>query len=69
MKSFLESDGPEDFGGDGGGQHVNVLHVGFLGTIFFPTSKHPPAKQSGQLVPGEDFPAATEEERGQGKKV
>lgn len=60
VEAFLEGDGAQYLGGDGARHHVDPLHSGSIGVLLFPAVKHPPAKQSSQLVPGEDAPLTTD---------
>lgn len=48
--------GLEDFWGDGGGKHVNILSLCWIWVSLLPIKQHPPTQQCSQLIPSEDFP-------------
>lgn len=62
VKTLLQGNGPQDFGGDGAGQHVGVLEGAGVLVLFSPTSKEPPAQEGPQLIAGKHSPLTTERE-------
>lgn len=62
VKTLLQGNGPQDFGGDGAGQHVGVLEGTGVLVLFSPTSKEPPAQKGPQLIAGKHSPLTTERE-------
>ena len=59
VESFFKCNCSQNFRGNRGRQHVNILHISIFGAVFLPARKHPPPKQRRQLVASEYLPAAT----------
>ena len=55
-EALLLGHGPQDAGGDAGGQHVEAARGGGARVAPPPVEQHPPAQQGGHLVTGEHLP-------------